>query len=263
MLGAGLDGVNARIKHHLRLRRNRPDHHRSRRHLLPGRGIAFAADTETAVFRHRLQAVGGEVAQVAVTKFPDTALFGFLTLPVFRLDGEAFLTEIEARQVLFVLVAGARCNLVVSGSKIGGEPADEAVTVERFGLDTQAIEGTKKRADVIEQFLRRRLALPLPVGLALKAVDADVDFLRGNAPAFFLGDARVLECTQFVRQEVAVFAQEAHHVQRQFVLAQMLRQAGMEVVAKVVDVGVLQVNLDDIGVVRIVFFLRQLRQRLC
>ena len=105
--------------------------------------------------------------------------------------------------------------------------------------------------------------MPLPVRLALQAVDADVDFLGGDAPALFLGDARVLECPQLVRQQVAVLAQEAYHIQRQPVFAQVLRQAGVEVVAEVVDIGVLQVNLHDVGVVRVVLFLRQLRQRLC
>ena len=258
-----LDGIDAPVQHHFRLWRDGPHHHRPWWHLLPRRGVAFAANAEAAVFRHRLQSVGGEVAQVAVAKFPDAALPGILALAVFRLDGKAFLPQVEVGQLLFVVVDGAAGDFVMSGGKVGSKPADKAVAVQRFCLDAHPVQGAEEGTDVIEQFFRRSFALPLPVRLALQAVDADVDFLRGDAPAFFLGDARVLKCPQLVRQQVAVLAQEAHHVQRQFVLAQMLRQAGVEVVAEVVDVGVLQVNLHDVGVVRIVFFLRQLRQRLC
>ena len=55
-----------------------------------------------------------------------------------------------------------------------------------------------------------------------------------------------------------MFAQEAYHIERQSIFAQMIRQTGLHVVAEVVNIGVLQINLHDIGVVRVIFFLRQL-----
>ena len=81
----------------------------------------------------------GQIAQVALAKLPDAALLGVIPVLVFRLNGKAFLTEIKARQFLFVLVDGAARHLVVSGSKVGRQPADETVAVERFCLDAQAV----------------------------------------------------------------------------------------------------------------------------
>ena len=131
----------------------------------------------------------GEVAQVALTEFPHATFFRFTAPAVFRLDGKTFLTDIETGELLFLRIILRAVHTFMAGREIRGEPADEAVTIQRFGADAQTVQRTQKSTAVVEQLLRRSLSLFPPVYFALIAVHAEINLLRGNTPALVLGNA--------------------------------------------------------------------------